>query len=267
MPAMAGDDREGPDLELPSLFGRRRRRKQAAAEQATDAATEQTRPLRATGAAKRVPPTPPPSARPPAPDPEPQPEPDPLPEPPPRRGPDLRYDPPPARPVATPPEPAAETTEQTRVAVAEPPPTPDPETPRARRMPTISLELPRLPTLPAAALTGLVVAITGVGLTWLILQGCTAVRGVSSCGGIGLLGVLVVVLVQVLVGATLLAALHVTEPRSTAVLGVGLLSCLTLVLGYASAPTPVVALVLLALAAPAYVVAARITGSSFVLRD
>ena len=167
------------------------------------------------------------------------------------RGPEMTYGSPAAREAEV---------EQTQVIVEEPLPLEE-ETPRARSRPSVNLTLPQLPTRVAAAVVGLVVALTGVLMTWLILLGCTAVRGVASCGGVGLLGVVAVVVVQVLVGAVLLGALGVAESRSTAVLGVGLLSVVALVLGYASTPAVPLAVALLLLGPAAYVVAHGVTGS------
>jgi len=53
-------------------------------------------------------------------------------------------------------------------------------------------------------------------------RGCEAVRGVGSCGGIGLLALLVIVAVEVLLGAALLKAWRLSDPVSNSFLGVGL---------------------------------------------
>ena len=55
----------------------------------------------------------------------------------------------------------------------------EPRPPRPRRQ----LSLPALGPLPAAALTGVVVGLLAVGLTWLAERGCVELRGTSirSC--------------------------------------------------------------------------------------
>ncbi|QNN54634.1 hypothetical protein [Nocardioides mesophilus] len=102
------------------------------------------------------------------------------------------------------------------------PPAPAPERTRERR------RLP-VPAVVAAALTGLLVGLLGTFLTWGGLAGCDAVRGTSSCGGgAGLALLLAILAVMVLAGAVLLAMLRVPEPRSTSVLGVGVLCVMAL---------------------------------------
>ncbi|MGN6129775.1 MAG: hypothetical protein ACTHOK_05485 [Nocardioidaceae bacterium] len=89
------------------------------------------------------------------------------------------------------------------------------------------------PTLPgpvAAVLTGVVVGLFGAGATYGGTQGCDAWRGTSSCGGgPGLLLVVAILALMVLLGAGLLALLGVPEPRSTSFLGVGLTFVVVLV--------------------------------------
>ena len=74
----------------------------------------------------------------------------------------------------------------------------------------------------AAVLTGLVVGLGIVGLTWASLRSCEGVQGTSSCGDAGypLLGLILVAMV--VVGALLLRLLRVPDPGSTSFLGVGL---------------------------------------------
>ena len=66
---------------------------------------------------------------------------------------------------------------------------PAPSKPRKERTP---LALPRINPRIAAALTGAVVGLVGVVLSFGASQGCEAVRGVGSCGGIGLFALLAV---------------------------------------------------------------------------
>jgi len=84
-----------------------------------------------------------------------------------------------------------------------------------RQLPVIN---PRL----AVALTGGVVGLVGVALTTVAGRGCEVIRGVGSCGGIGLLALLVILVLEILLGAVLLKAWRLTDPTSTSFLGVGL---------------------------------------------
>ena len=82
--------------------------------------------------------------------------------------------------------------------------------------------------MPAVLLTGVVVGLGIVGLTWASLRGCESVQGTSSCGDAGyglLIGILVV---MVVVGAVLLRLARVPEPGSTSFLAVGLTCVLAL---------------------------------------
>jgi hypothetical protein len=88
---------------------------------------------------------------------------------------------------------------------------------------------PPLPPLPAAVLTGLAVGLLGTALTYASLRGCEAARGTESCGGPGVLLLLVIVVVMALVGALLLSWLRVTDARGTSSLGVGVLCVVVLV--------------------------------------
>ena len=88
--------------------------------------------------------------------------------------------------------------------------------------------LPRINPRIAALVTGLVVGLVGVLLSFGASQGCESVRGVGSCGGIGLFALLAVLVVEVLLGAALLKAFGVADPTSTSFLGVGLVAVLAL---------------------------------------
>jgi hypothetical protein len=98
--------------------------------------------------------------------------------------------------------------------------------PGARQRATLNLPVvdPRL----AALLTGAIVGLIGLILATGAGRGCEAVRGVGSCGGIGLLALLVVLGVQAVIGGILLRACRVTDPASTAFLGVGMMAVITL---------------------------------------
>ena len=97
---------------------------------------------------------------------------------------------------------------------AEPAPEPEPKrgAPRERKPGGMA----------AALLSGLVVGLGIVGLTWASLRSCEGVQGTSSCGDAGypMLGVILVLIV--LLGALLLRLLRVRDPASTSFLGTGL---------------------------------------------
>jgi hypothetical protein len=81
----------------------------------------------------------------------------------------------------------------------------------------------------AAVLTGVVVGLVTVGLTWGSLKGCEVTRGTATCGGgPGLLLLVVIVVVAALLGAALLRAFRVNDPGSTSFLGVALLTVVAL---------------------------------------
>ena len=92
------------------------------------------------------------------------------------------------------------------------------------------LALPEIPSRAAAALTGAVVGLLAVGLTWLGQQGCELVRGTTSCGGVGLLMLLVILAAMVVLGAVMLKAWGIADPGSTSVLAVGLVAVICLLL-------------------------------------
>jgi hypothetical protein len=84
--------------------------------------------------------------------------------------------------------------------------------------------MPKVNPRIAALVTGLVVGLVGVVLSFGTSQGCEAVRGVGSCGGIGLFALLAVLIIQILLGAALLKAWDLADPTSTSFLGVGLVA-------------------------------------------
>jgi len=91
---------------------------------------------------------------------------------------------------------------------------------RRERSPRRSL--PVIAPLLAAGITGGIVGLAGVALTSVAGRGCEVIRGVGSCGGIGLLALLVIVVLEVLLGTILLKAWRLSDPGSTSFLGVGL---------------------------------------------
>jgi hypothetical protein len=91
-----------------------------------------------------------------------------------------------------------------------------------------SFSLPSVNPRIAVAVTGALTGLVAVVLSALASRGCEAVRGVGSCGGLGLLALLVIVGIGVLFGAALLAAWNVYDPVSTSFLGVGLVAVFVL---------------------------------------
>jgi hypothetical protein len=85
-----------------------------------------------------------------------------------------------------------------------------------------------VPGLVAAALTGAVVGLAMVGLAAAGLQGCSSMRGTSSCGKPGILLLLVITAAVILLGSLLLRLAGVATHGSTSFLGVALLVVLIL---------------------------------------
>lgn len=225
LPGMADEDRghDGPSLELPSLgFGRRKRRKAAAEAPAPAEPAETQRivaqPETATGPVPEpgvddtpTAVTPPPVVSEPTPAaPETRPlftdevAPSPL-----------------APPMPTAPAPPV-TSGETRTE-------PDaPAKPSRARRKRRELALPRVGGMAAAVITGVLVGVITVGLTWASQRLCEVVRGTSSCGGPGLLLLIAIMVAMVLLGAVLLRAWGVPDPGSTSFLAVGLLAVIAL---------------------------------------
>ena len=131
------------------------------------------------------------------------------------------------RPAAEPdPAPVVEEpVEETRPVVVEEPapayqPEPEPElAPEPRRR----AKRERGPGgMASAVLSGLVVGLGIVGLTWASLRSCEKVQGTSSCGDVGYPMLALILVVMVVVGWLLLKVLRVRDPASTSFLGTGL---------------------------------------------
>jgi hypothetical protein len=90
------------------------------------------------------------------------------------------------------------------------------------------LTLPGIDPRIATALTGALVGLLGVVLAFLTSRGCETVRGVGSCGGFGLLALLLIVAIEIVLGAALLKAWRIHDPVSTSLLGVGLVAVFVL---------------------------------------
>ncbi|GAB3762166.1 hypothetical protein GCM10027600_05520 [Nocardioides ginsengisegetis] len=108
---------------------------------------------------------------------------------------------------------------------------PEPESepaPGVRRARAPRRTLPAVGGMTAAVLTGLLVGVITVGLTWASLHLCEVAKGTSSCGGPGFLLLLAIMIAMVFLGSLLLRAFGVTDPGSTSFLAVGLLAVLAL---------------------------------------
>lgn len=108
------------------------------------------------------------------------------------------------------------------------PPVPDDPEPalEPREQPSRRVRAPG--GMPAVLLTGVVVGLGIVGLTWASLRGCERVQGTSSCGDAGYGLLIAILVVMVVVGAVLLRLARVPEPGSTSFLAVGLTCVLAL---------------------------------------
>lgn len=211
---MGDDDRsEGPSLELPSWrLGRRRRSR------ADDSGTQEN---------AAAAPTPQSPART-------EPQPDAQPDPRPERRPEqqteqqterpLFVDEAPTAPLPRSPAPATDRAPRGRSA-----PVSEADAPEQPASPRRAARHPRLTGLPAATLTGVVVGLATVALTWASQRGCGAVRGTNTCGGgPGFLLLVAIMVAMVFLGAGLLRVLRVPGPGSTSFLGVGLLAVITM---------------------------------------
>ena len=227
---MSDEDKQ-PSLEPPKLFGRRRK------DVPEDSAPE----LRDQPTAAIPEPVPAPEPAP-APDPIPEPEPAPIPEPEIERAPEpssrrppipddftsAREEPPVARtlvtgaPLFADEVPAAPDEDEQEAAE---------EAVRASERRAKSRRVLRGPVLtgyPASALTGLLVGLLMVGMTVGSLRACEAIRGTSTCGGPGLLLLVIILVLLVMIGQVLLKLLRVPDPGSTSFLAVGLIAVVAL---------------------------------------
>ncbi|MFC4783272.1 hypothetical protein ACT8ZV_02270 [Nocardioides sp. MAHUQ-72] len=197
---------DGPSLELPSLgFGRRKRKEPRDAEGSGEPPIEVP-----------VARMPPPAVSEPAPDPVPASA--------------------ETRPLFTdevapaPLAPPAPTSTPEPVASSAPGPAAEPE----RKAPARARRARRTPSLPAiggmlaAMVTGAVIGMAVVGLTWGSQRTCEAARGTSSCGAAGFWLLVAIMVAMVFLGSVLLRAWRVPDPGSTSFLAVGLLAVLAL---------------------------------------
>ena len=110
---------------------------------------------------------------------------------------------------------------------AEREPEPEPERPAkpARvRKERKALTLPPLSAPIASVVTGVVIGLVIVALTFLSSRGCELVRGSGNCGAVGLPLLIAIMVLGVLLGAVLLKAWQVSDPMSSSFLAVGLVA-------------------------------------------
>ncbi len=105
---------------------------------------------------------------------------------------------------------------------------PRPEKPAKVRKERTPLRLPPVAPPIAVAVTGVVVGLTIVGLTFLSSRGCELVRGTGTCGGIGLVFLIAILVLGVLLGAVLLKAWQVADPMNSSFLAVGLVAVIAM---------------------------------------
>ena len=142
---------------------------------------------------------------------------------------------PPAETVA---ETGAETVAETPAEAEAPPPLeesePAPEAgpeeperpakPAKARKERKALALPPLSAPIASVVTGAVIGLVIVALTYVSSRGCEVLRGSGSCGAIGLPLLVAIMALGVLLGAVLLKAWQVSDPMSSSFLAVGLVA-------------------------------------------
>jgi hypothetical protein len=224
---MADQDRDGPSLELPSFGFRRKKKSKKASAAAEVEPTPSPEPTPAPEPTETAP-APAPPAPEPAVEPQPEPTPEPATEPMPvaREGSASQ----PAASSETPGRPMfADETPAAATAVAAPQDSEVSETkvdePKKRRRPfRLSIG-----AIPGAIVTGILVGLVTVGLTWGSLQLCEFIRGASTCGGTGLIVLLLILLAMVFLGAGLLRLFGVADAGSTSFLAIGLLTVVVLV--------------------------------------
>jgi hypothetical protein len=122
--------------------------------------------------------------------------------------------------------------------------------------------LPSIKPLYAAIISGALSGIAAVLLALGASRGCEAVRDTSSCGGAGgLLALIVILALEVLVGATLLKAWQIADPYSTSFLGVGVVATLAMLIFLDQLDSPWMLLVIPLMTAAAFVLSWWVTVS------
>ena len=193
----------------------------------------------------------------PAPVPEPVPEPAPVPQPDPVLVARAALDDPDETTVL--PQVVAEPPQQVQQQV-QPEPQKPPKPPKVKRE-RKPLVLPRINPYVAAVIAGVIGGLVGVVLSIGTQRGCESVRGVGSCGGFGLVALLVILVVVVLLGALILRAFQVPEATGTSFLGVGIVAVLTMVFFLGSLESAWMFVVIPALSAASFAISYWVTAS------
>ena len=203
------DEQQEPTLELPSLFGRGRKRRRARTDESADEhpAVAEEPPVEE----PRQSASPPPVAE------------DPLSAPPPVA------EAPPAEHVMVPLTVPTEPRRRATPADTSPEQNGVPRPVQQARLARAARTTPLLPAPVAAVLTGLLVGLAGTALTYVSLRGCEMLQGTESCGAPGLGLLVVIIVLMMLGGALLLKLLGVADPRGTSFLAVGLMCVVVLV--------------------------------------
>lgn len=84
------------------------------------------------------------------------------------------------------------------------------------------------PPVPTALGVGLFIGLLACGLTYLGMVGCREIQGTEACGGPGFFVLLAIVVMLVAVGGFLLKTFGVPEPTSTSLLAVGVVTVIAL---------------------------------------
>ena len=206
MAKQRGDgEQQEPTLELPSLFGRGRKRRRTRPDEPVESAVEEHPPV------AEAPPV----------------EEHPVPaEPAPVAGHQPVAEAQPTEPVTVP-----STTPRRRATRADAAPAHDgvPRPAQQARLARAARSTPLLPAPVAAVLTGLLVGLAGTALTYVSLRGCEMLKGTESCGAPGLGLLVVIIVLMMLGGALVLKLLGVSDPRGTSFLAIGLMCVVVLV--------------------------------------
>ena len=145
--------------------------------------------------------------------------------------------PPPAEPEPLEPEPVpaeaapvdAVAAEEQPVAAAPPDTEPVLAAPKPPMRDRIEAGLPDLAAGTASIVVGAIVGLLGCVATFLSLKGCELATGTDSCGGPGLLVLIVILVGMIVVGALLLRMFGVAEPGNVSFLGVAITAVVILV--------------------------------------
>ena len=131
------------------------------------------------------------------------------------------------------------------------------------RPPAAEVLVSKLPTMKpayAAILTGLLSGLACVLLAKGASLGCEAIRSDNSCGGgVGLLTLVAILAIEVLIGANLLKAWKVSDPFSTAFLGVGVVAMIAMLVFLEDLNSPAMLAVIPLLTAAAFLLSWWVT--------